>query len=170
MDAYIDTEFTSLGDKLNQPYLISIGCVAQDGREFYAELADTYHQGLCSDWVVHNVLPLLHSCGEYQMKEAELSERLKAWVEGLTDKEVIFRSDAPNIDWPFIEQLFNAHGWPQNLRRRCGVISFDNDNFQKRFDAALSEYWREHSARRHHALVDARSLLFAKKRAIRRGL
>lgn len=169
MDAYIDTEFTSLGDKLNQPYLISVGCVAQDGREFYAEL-DTYHQGLCSPWVIQNVLPLLQH-GEYRMKEAELAERLKAWVESLTDKEVIFRSDCPRLDWPFIETLFTFYGcWPQNLLRRCGVITFDNDNLQKRFDAALNEYWREHSARRHHALVDAKSLLFAKKRAIRRGL
>ena len=105
------------------------------------------------------------------MKEAELAVRLKDWIEGLTDGETILRSDAPIIDYPFVEQLFTFYGcWPKNLRRRCGVISFDNDNLQKRFNAALNEYWREHSAQRHHALVDARSLLFAKKRAIRRGI
>lgn len=170
MDVFFDTEFTSLPDKLNQPYLISIGCVAQDGREAYFELVNTYHEGLCSDWVIQNVLGLLQG-GELRIKEAELAERLKAWVESLTEKEVIFRSDCPRLDWPFIEQLFTFYGcWPKNLRRRCGVISFDNDNLKKRFDAALNEYWREHSARRHHALVDAKSLLFAKKRAIRRGL
>lgn len=170
MDVLFDTELTGLPGKQNQPYLISIGCVAQDGREFYSELVNTYHQGLCSNWVIQNVLPLLQG-GEYRMKEAELAERLKAWVESLADKEVIFRSDCPRLDFLFVEQLFTFYGcWPRNLRRRCGVISFDNDNFQKRFDAALNEYWREHSARRHHALVDARSLLFAKKRALRRGL
>jgi len=158
-----------LPDKINQPYLVSVGCVSNDGREFYAE-TNTYHQGLCSDWVVQNVLPLLQG-GEFRMMEAELAERLKEWVESLTEKEVIFRSDCPRIDYPFLEQLFAFYGcWPKNLRRRCGVISFENDNLQKRFDAALNEYWREHSARRHHALADARSLLFAKKRAIRRGL
>ena len=170
MDIFFDTELTSLPDKLNQPYLISIGCVAQDGREFYAELADTYHKGLCWDWVVQNVLGLLQG-GECRMKEAELAVRLKDWIEGLTDGETILRSDAPIIDYPFVEQLFTFYGcWPKNLRRRCGVISFDNDNLQKRFNAALNEYWREHSAQRNHALVDARSLLFAKKRAIRRGI
>lgn len=170
MDIYIDTEFTSLGDKLNQPYLISVGCVAQDGREFYAELSDTYHPGLCSDWVVQNVLPLLQG-DECRMKEAELAERLKAWVEGLTEKEVIFRSDCPRLDFQFVEQLFTFYGcWPQNLRRKCGTIYFNHDYQIDRYQDALTEYWREHSAQRHHALVDAKSLLFAKKRAIRRGL
>jgi hypothetical protein len=168
MDVFFDTEFTTL-EKDGMRSLISIGCVAQDGSEFYAELSDTWHPANCSDFVVEHVLPLLNG-GESRMKEAELAARLKTWIESLTDKEVIFRSDAPHLDWPFIEATFNAHGWPKNLRQKCGVISFDNDNFQKRFDAALTEYWREHSARRHHALVDARSLLFAKKRAIRRGI
>jgi hypothetical protein len=170
LDVFFDAEFSGLPDNKNQPYLISVGCVAQDGSEFYAELSNTYHEGLCSAWVLLNVLPLLQG-GECRMAEAELAVRLKDWIEGLTDKEVIFRSDCPRIDYPFLEQLFSFFGcWPKNLHRRCGVISFENDNLQKRFDAALNEYWREHSARRHHALVDARSLLFAKKRAIRRGL
>lgn len=170
MDIFFDTELTSLPGKSNQAYLVSIGCVAQDGSEFYTELVDTYHQGLCSDWVVWNVLPLLRG-GECRLKEAELAVRLKDWIEGLTDGETILRSDAPIIDYPFVEQLFTFYGcWPKNLRRKCGVISFANDNLQKRFDAALNEYWREHSAQRHHALVDARSIHFAWKYAIRRGV
>lgn len=162
-----DTEFTTLDSRNGYPFLISIGCVAEDGREYYAEVSDSWHIGLCSDFVIKNVLPLLNG-GEYRMSEAQLAVRLKEWIEGLTDQQVILRSDCPGVDWPWVEQLFTFYGcWPKNLRRRCGVISFENDNFQKRFDAGLNEYWREHSARRHHALVDAKSLLFAWKFANR---
>lgn len=170
MNVFFDTEFSSLGDKLNTPCLISIGCVTQDGREFYAELADTYHPFNCSDFVVENVLPLL-SGGECRMVEAELAVRLRDWIDGLTDKQVIFRSDAPGYDWPWVEQLFTFYGcWPKNLQQKVGAISFDNDNQQNSFESALADYWSEHSARQHHALVDARSLLFAWKHAIRRGV
>jgi len=43
MQVWFDTEFSNI-DKINAvPMLISIGCIAQDGREFYAELSDTWH-------------------------------------------------------------------------------------------------------------------------------
>lgn len=169
MIVFFDTEFTTL-NKNGIRKLISIGCVAQNGREFYAELVDTYHEGLCSEWVIRNVLPLLQG-GEYRMPEADFAVRLKNWVEGLTDKELIFRSDNPGVDWPWVEQLFTFYGcWPKNMRRKYGAIYFNHDYQIRRYQNALGEYWKEHSARQHHALVDARSLLFAWKSAIKRGI
>ena len=170
MQVFFDTEFTMLEKKNGHPYLISIGCVAQDGREFYAELSDTWHEGLCSDFVVETVLPLLQG-GEYRMTEAVLAERLKDWIENLTLKQVILRSDAPGIDWPWVEQLFQYYGcWPKNLRRTCGTIYFEQYHQQHRYNAGLENFWNDNIDRQHHALVDARSLLFAWKFAIRRGV
>lgn len=165
---FFDTEFTTASEN-GIRRLISIGCVAQTGEEFYCELTDTYHEGLCSDWVIQNVLPLLQG-GGCRMTEAELAVRLKGWVEGLGDKEVIFRSDCPGLDWPWVEQLFQVYGcWPKNLRQKSGAIEFDSGQ-QQRFNAGLKDYWKTNIARQHHALVDARSLLFAWKFAIRRGV
>lgn len=171
MQVFYDTEFTSGDMKSGQPYLISIGCVAQNGRdEFYSELVDTYHEGLCSGWVKQNVLPLLQG-GECRMREAELALRLKEWVEGLTDKGVIFRSDYPGVDWPWVETLFTFYGcWPKNMRRKPGAISFEENRQQLRFNVGLQNFWKVNITRQHHALVDARSLLFAWKFAIRRGI
>ena len=45
MDIFFDTEFTTLNPN-GYPFLINLGCVAQDGREFYAELSDTWNEGL----------------------------------------------------------------------------------------------------------------------------
>ena len=56
MIIFFDTEFTSLHVKSK---LISIGLISEDGREFYAEMTDTYLISHCSDWVKENVLPLL---------------------------------------------------------------------------------------------------------------
>lgn len=70
--------------------------------------------------VIQNVLPLLQG-GECRMTEAELAVRLKEWFEGLGCKEVIFRSDCPGLDWPWVEQLFQIYGcWPKNLRQKSG--------------------------------------------------
>ena len=54
MLVFLDTEFTSFV----RPDLISIGLVAEEGREFYAERTD-YRKDDCSDFVRETVLPLL---------------------------------------------------------------------------------------------------------------
>ena len=168
MIVFFDTEFTTL-NKNGIRRLISIGCIAQNGSEFYAELSDTYHEGLCSEWVIRNVLPLLQG-GECRMSEADLAVRLKKWVEAL-DKEVIFRSDSPGVDWPWVEQLFTFYGcWPKNMKRNPGAMSFDENRQHHRFNVGLQSFWKDNITRQHHALVDARSLLFAWKFAIRRGI
>lgn len=169
MQVFFDTEFTTLNPN-GYPFLISIGCVAQDGREFYAEVDGGWNEGLCSDFVIQTVLPLLQG-GEYRIAEADLAMRLKDWIESLTDKQVILRSDCPSVDWPWIEQLSQFYGcWPKNLRQKCGTIYFSHDYQINRYQDALADYWKTNAARQHHALVDAKSLLFAWKAAIKRGI
>ncbi len=169
MDVFFDTEFTDI-NPMEQPFLISIGLVALDGRKFYAELSDTYHIGLCSDFVKQFVLTLLDG-SEYRMPEAQLAIRLKEWIEALGDDEVVLRSDSPIHDWPWVAELFQFYGcWPKNMRRKCGAIGFENPNMWHRFNAGLAFFWRDNIARQHHALVDARSLQFAYKFALRRGM
>jgi hypothetical protein len=137
-------------------------------RHIFDNLSDLTR--LCSDWVIQNVLPLLQG-GECRLTEAALAVRLKEWVESLGDREVIFRSDNPGHDWPWVEQLFTFYGcWPKNMRRKYGAIYFNHDYLIRRYQDALAEYWREHSARQHHALIDARSLLYGWRKAIKRGI
>ena len=170
MQVFFDTEFTTLDSKNGYVRLISIGLIAQDGRTFYAELSDTYHRGLCSQFVLDTVLPLLQG-GEYLMTEAELSTRLRDWIEGLTDdEEIILRSDAIGKDWPFVEQIFQFYGtWPKNLRRAPGTIMFSSTVQYLKFKVAKYLYWKIHGERRHHALEDVKCHLSAWKFATRRG-
>ncbi len=170
MQVFFDTEFANMqADKNGHRHLISIGCVAQDGREFYAELTDTWDEHLCSMFVMETVLPLLEG-GVCSMGVSEMAARLKMWIEELTDKEVILRSDAPNIDWPFIQEIFDHNGWPKNLRKKCGAIQFEEPRQRHRYNLGLQSFWKDNIARQHHAMVDARSLLFAWKFAIKRRI
>ena len=170
MQVFYDTEFNSLQkDKDGHRYLISIGCVAQDGRSFYAELSDTWDENLCSLFVIETVLPLLQG-GDCRMGVSEMTSRLKVWLESLTDKQIVMRSDSPEHDWPFIQEIFDCEGWPKNLRQKCGTIYFEEYRQQHRYNAGLENYWKTNIARQHHALVDAKSLLFAWKFATQRGI
>lgn len=169
MGVFFDTEFTTLGEK-GFLALISIGLVSADGREFYAELIDTWQKGMCSTFVIDTVLPLLDG-GECRMTEAQLAIRLKEWIENLDCEKVVLRSDAPTYDWSWVAELFQFYGcWPRNLRKKCGMVYFRLPRHQVRYDNALDDYWQEHGDRRHHALVDARSLQYAWNSAIRREI
>ena len=74
---FFDTEFTGLTDN---PKIISIGLVAENGREFYAELSDTYHDDDLSDFTREYIVPLLMG-GKFTLTQSELKARLKTWIE-----------------------------------------------------------------------------------------
>lgn len=60
-----------------------------------------------------------------------------------TDKQVILRSDAPRVDWPWIENLFTFYGyWPKNLRRTCGTVFFEENRQKHRYNLGLQTYWK----------------------------
>lgn len=170
MNIFFDCEFSGTGNTKGHRYLISIGSVAQDGREFYAELTDTWDENLCSLFTIQNVIPLLQG-GECEMSVEQLAVQLKNWIEGLTDGQVNFRSDAPNFDFPFLEEIFDFHGWPKNLNRKClPICAFESDAERFRYNAATADYWRTNKAAgavQHHALWDARCIRFAHHYSLR---
>lgn len=169
INVFFDTEFTDISP-LAEPKLISVGMVSMSGREFYAELSDTYQLNNCSQFVVANVLPLLEG-GDKLMLEAVCARRLQAWIESLDDGEVVIRCDSPGYDWPLVADMFNFYEcWPKNLRRKCGEIVFENPNFYHRYNCGQYEYWRAYAASQHHALVDARGLRFAWGYAVKRRM
>ena len=81
---FLDTEFT----KFNHPDLISMGLVAEDGREFYAERTD-YHRDDCSQFVRETVLPLLGRVPGAACSRSELTERVREWFGQLPEPATI---------------------------------------------------------------------------------
>jgi hypothetical protein len=64
MKLFLDCEFTQLS---TQAKLISLALVAENGRELYVELLDTWRPENCSDFVIEIVLPQLWG-GAYTSK------------------------------------------------------------------------------------------------------
>lgn len=155
INVFFDCEFTKLQLPLDpEPNeLISIGCISEDGKQFYAENS-CYEVRNCSDFVVETVLPLLEG-GKYLIHYSELAKQLRLWIESF-DSEVVMWSDAPYLDWQHVKHMFDSWGWPSNLNRIPKQLVFNSIN-GIRFDNGVEEAFRtfKPSLRRHHALDDA---------------
>jgi hypothetical protein len=148
MFIHFDTEFTTLDLYLRA---ISIGLVADDGREFYAELTDADEHKHCSEFARKTVLPLLDS-SEAKIDLDQLVIQLGAWLESFNEP-VILTCNSLEYDWRWFTRIFTLYDtWPANLDRRPLLLKFPMkiqiEIVEKAFDSGL---------RRHHALDDAKA-------------
>lgn len=102
MMIFLDTEFTDFPE--SECDLISIGLVADDGREFYAE-STQYRQEACSQFVKDVVVPLL---GQYPTRIVDnyygIAKKLAEWLEPYRNEECIIAFDY-NTDWHLMAKM-----------------------------------------------------------------
>ena len=139
MRLFLDCEFTRLSAAAK---LISLALVAEDGREFYVELLDSWREEDCNDFVVEVVLPQLWGGSNAQpiiRARCALFDFLDSFDEVL---EIV--TDAPQYDWElFIELVYDDGKWPRNVR-----------NYPT--DATTLDATSDGVPLPHHALLDAR--------------
>ena len=156
INIFFDTEFSHLESALDPepPVLISIGCISECGKKFYAENANR-QPVLYSEFVIKTVVPLLEG-GEYLMPYLHIAQSLKIWIESFGD-ECKMWSDSPYHDWQFVKHMFDCHGCPENLKREPVMLKFPSSIQQSRFESAVEDALRtfKPELRRHHALDDA---------------
>jgi len=117
MKIFFDTEFTGLYKK---PTLISIGMVAQDGREFYCVLND-YDKTQIDDFVGNHVRSIFqdnNSKNKKQMRN-EIERFIKPY------KKVEFWSDYLSnhlLDWVLFNQIWE---YPYNIPHEIYRVPFD---------------------------------------------
>ncbi len=123
MKIFFDTEFTGLHQKTT---LISIGMVAEDGREFYAEFIDFDHKQ-ADDWIQNNVIKNLSlgliaenwssiESGQTLVRGYTpfIKNQIKKWLSQFDQVEMW--SDCLAYDWVLFCNIFgNAFATPQNL-------------------------------------------------------
>lgn len=148
MNIFFDTEFTGLHKNTT---LISLGCVAEDGKTFYAEF-DDYAQGQCNDWIKENVIrnlkiaekridrwshyvpaPLPDSsvnalkdgyCPNMKGSKTEVRDEFVQWL--LQFDSVQFVSDVSHYDFVLLIDLFGtAFDLPENVSASCHDINQD---------------------------------------------
>lgn len=142
MRYWFDTEFHDDG---HQIALISIGVVAEDGREYYAVSAD-YDPARATAWLAENVLPQLGT--EARKPRQHIRQELQEFLSlgGIPE----FWADCGEYDWIVLRQLFGTltdwpEGWPW--------LALDIE--QWRLQSGVPPFPPQHG-RRHNALADAR--------------
>jgi hypothetical protein len=135
MQYFLDTEFIEDGKTID---LISIGLVADDGREYYA-VSNQFNPSKASDWVLENVLapmgigkngwigtPDLLSpsqCEHWraQRNRKEIAQDIVEFVS--SDDSPKFWGEWCSYDWVALCQLFGTMmDLPQNFPMRCRDI------------------------------------------------
>lgn len=149
---FLDTEFTDFV----RPDLISIGLVAEDGREFYAERTD-YHRDACNDFVKNAVVPLLGRAPKATCNRAELTYRLRNWFDALPEPATIIYDFEG--DWLLLVKAILGHqqtmppvnfGQPLHLENS----SITHPEFERAQNNTYTQDWPPH-----HSLADARALM-----------
>jgi hypothetical protein len=140
MKFWFDTEFYENGRTID---LISIGVVAEDGREYYIETGTAPYLASQSDWLKANVLP--HLTGHELPREAIARDL----IEFMGEKPEIWAYYA-DYDWVALCQLHGTmmdlpKGWPmycRDLKQWCDTLG--------------NPKLPEPDGAEHHALEDAR--------------
>ena len=158
MKYWLDTEFIEDGKTID---LISIGIVAEDGREYYA-ISTEFKRRKASPWVRENVLAYLPDrnanpiTGGYSPRECQEALAYKSRKQ-IAAEIVTFVRDAPEFwgyfadyDWVVLCQLYGTMmdlpaGWPMYCR-----------DLKQWADQQGSPPLPPPPEHEHHALVDAR--------------
>lgn len=141
MKYWMDTEFIARPCTID---LISIGLVAEDGREFYAESSEV-DWTKASQWTLQTVRPQLEGPG---IAREEIGYAIRGFIDG--DRVPVFWGYFPAYDWVAFSWLFGRMDeLPFHFPQLCLDI--------KQLAIELGDPELPHqSGARHHALADAR--------------
>ena len=145
MRYYLDLEFIENG-MLHFPIIVSIGIVAQDGRELYLERAGV-DWAQANEWVLVNVKPHLTMKEEERFSVFEMGAVIEQWI---GDDVPEFWGYYADYDWVLTAALFGRmvdlpEGWPMfchDLKQLAEMLG--NPELPKQ------------DSTEHHALEDAR--------------
>ncbi len=163
---FFDCEFTGLQQNTT---LISLGCVAEDGREFYAEFTD-YDRKQINPWLEENVIEHLTYRGMAQVEWSDggrmvmkddrhsIAAALQTWLSQFDHVEMW--SDVLAYDWMLFCELFDAPDTAERLPRNVYYIPFDIATLMKIKnvdpDISREELSGIENLAKHNALDDAR--------------
>lgn len=141
MKYWFDTEFIARPFAID---LVSIGLVAEDGREFYAENRDV-DWAKASPWMIENVRPQLEGNA---LSTDEISYGLRDFTDH--DQHPVFWGYFPAYDWVAFVGLFGGlEQLPFHYPQLCLDI--------KQWAIELGDLeLPQQTGNRHHALADAR--------------
>ena len=173
MKIFFDTEFTGLHKDTT---LISIGLIAEDGKQFYAELID-YDKSQVDEWIQKNVIDNLIIEDEWERKiennltiskgtKYQVMIDLKEWLNKFDNIEWV--SDVCHYDFVLLIDLVYLHALKMPYGKHnaaCHDINQDIANYYKiseieAFDKSREEILKEFNidieGEKHNSLYDAK--------------
>jgi hypothetical protein len=145
MRYFLDTEFIERGPSYPIT-LISIGMVAEDGREFYA-ISSEFQVLDAGEWVLHNVIGHLEP-GVERQPLAQIAQGVRAFVG--EDPKPEFWGYYADYDWVVFAQLFGSMvDLPGTFPMYCRDIKQMCDDYG-------NPQLPEQGKGEHNALADAR--------------
>ncbi|RZJ13803.1 MAG: hypothetical protein EOP39_00135 [Rubrivivax sp.] len=153
---FFDTEFTVFRDG----ELLAIGMVAEDGSEFYVELADAALHACSSEFVKQHVLPQFGRVdGATVAQRATLARRVSDFLLALPPPiEVCYDY---GLDRRLLTQALHDSGqWVAHFERttECNVVEGPLSEEARAAAEASFQRSRVEGLEQHHALADARAL------------
>lgn len=147
MKYYLDTEFFENGHEL-PVMLLSIGIVAEDGREYYAELEydDGFGEEMLSDWLKKNVVPYFTGPRKSRL---QVAREIKEFV---GEDRPEFWGYFADYDWLLFCQL---HGGMLNMPSRWPMLCLDMMQMAIQMGIPRAMF-PEQLGNKHNALDDAR--------------
>jgi hypothetical protein len=156
MKYFLDTEFIEDGKTID---LISVGIVAEDGREFYKQNAEC-NFGKANEWVQQNVLahlkdfdaatltPIIQTGGPWASRR-DIADGMRAFVFA-PEMRPVFWGYYADYDWVAICQLFGTMmHLPQGFPMYCRDL-------KQLCDSMGNPTLPEQGKGEHHALADAK--------------
>ena len=168
MKIFFDTEFTGLQKDTT---LISLGCIDENERTFYAELTD-YDKKQVNDWIQENVIDNLTLGKKPDIKiendnyeivgnKKAVAKALKEWLEDYDEVQLV--SDVCHYDMVLFIDLFgSAFDIPENVNAACHDINQDIAKHLRISEKEAFDYTREDLADeeitgdKHNSLYDAK--------------
>ena len=144
---FFDAEFTGL---TSDPYLLSIGLVADSGEALYIEFANGWSETDCSTWVREHVIPLLGN-GE-RLTRRDATKRILAWLSSFESPPTLLGETT--WDTTLFSDLMHECGVISD-RFRLEVLAFSGKDQAGTFEAAKRRYLESRQLTAHHALSDA---------------
>lgn len=172
MKIFLDTEFTGLH---RDATLISVGLIAEDGDEFYAELTD-YDKNQVDYWLQENVIANLwyesnkvefkNTTNYYRGKKEYIALKLKKWLAKYETIEWV--SDVAHYDFvllidllygkainiPYLTHGASIHDINQDIAKHYNISELEA------FDLSREEILAKHNIEidglKHNALYDAK--------------
>jgi hypothetical protein len=152
MRYFLDTEFMEDGE-LIEP--ISIGMVAEDGRELYVEFGDADLSN-ANDFVRDHVIPHLSEEEDNWLTIAQIKERVLDFIG--TDKDPHIYGEYCAYDWVVFCMAFGRMvDLPKQLPKYCREVKYLRDMLGVKSEQ-LPNNDLELDGPEHNALADARNL------------